>query len=394
MGDAEFQVMNGMAGMFIVEGITDAFPQLANVTEQIILLKDFQNENGSIPAEIDSNQPTNRLINGLLTPTLNMVPGQLQFWRIGNVGSDIWYNIDVSNLTVYEFARDGNRHNNLVPLTALYMPPSSRIEIFIYGPPAGMYVMETMALNTGPNGDCYPQTDLMYVNSAGAPVTQIALPSNIPAVPSLIGLPITTQRVLIFSETADGLTFFLDGLLFNASRVDKVATLGDLEEWEILNTAAELHLFHIHQLAFQVTEVNYQPVPFNGRQDTVTLPFADLITNLPGQVKVLISFANPNVVGTFLYHCHILKHEDVGMMGVMQVNFPSSSTVPPTSAATKTVAPPATTAPVTVPATSAAASISDSTPAPVPVPITPIVNSSATLRLFSLLVVVLFFIVV
>jgi len=377
MGDAEFQVMNGMAGMIIVEGILTPFPTLSAITEQIILLKDFQNMNGSIPTQIDSNQPTNRLVNGLVNPTLSMTPGALQFWRIGNVGSDIWYMIIFgNNLTFYEVARDGNRHNSFVAETSLFIPPSSRIELLIYGPPSGTHVVTTLALTTGPNGDSYPQVDLLTISSSGAPVTPIAIPTNIPVTPSLIGSKITTQRVLIFSETADGLSFFLDGIVFNATRVDKVATFGDIEEWEIFNSAAELHLFHIHQLAFQVTEYNYQPVPFNGRQDTVTLPFADQITNVPGQVKIIIPFTNPNVIGTFLYHCHILRHEDAGMMGVIQVNPASTTLFPPTSAAPATSNAPASAS--NVASASASASASDSTPVPVPVVPVPVSGATAT----------------
>ena len=71
-------------------------------------------------------------------------------------------------------------------------------------------------------------------------------------------------------------------------------------------------MFHIHQLDFQVIEVNGQLSEFIGRQDLVNLP-------VQGTVKILIPFTNPVIVGKFVYHCHIVSHEDNGMMAVIEV---------------------------------------------------------------------------
>jgi FtsP/CotA-like multicopper oxidase with cupredoxin domain len=93
--------------------------------------------------------------------------------------------------------------------------------------------------------------------------------------------------------------------------------LGSLEEWTIRNISGELHVFHIHQLDFQVTEVNGVKQAFIGYQDTVNVPYQ-------GRVKILIPFTNPVIVGKFVYHCHILEHEDKGMMAVIQVRDPNN----------------------------------------------------------------------
>lgn len=95
-----------------------------------------------------------------------------------------------------------------------------------------------------------------------------------------------------------------------------------MEEWTIQNTAREAHVFHIHQLDFQVTEINGETQPFNGYNDVVTLPPAPSNTQ-PSVVKVLIPFTNPVIVGKFVYHCHIIQHEDQGMMSVIQVVDPA-----------------------------------------------------------------------
>ena len=105
---------------------------------------------------------------------------------------------------------------------------------------------------------------------------------------------------------------------------------GTVEDWVVENTALEDHIFHIHQIHFQVLEVNGQPVNDPAIRDTVDLPFWSGSGAYPS-VKLRMDFRDPNIVGTFVYHCHILQHEDAGMMGAIQV-LPSSGLASTTSA--------------------------------------------------------------
>jgi len=116
----------------------------------------------------------------------------------------------------------------------------------------------------------------------------------------------------VFSESADGDTFFVDGRTFDPNRTDTRVKLGAIEEWTIRNESGELHDFHIHQTHFQVTEVNGVPQRFDGYQDIVNVP-------VHGEVKVIIPFTDPVIVGRFVYHCHLLSHEDKGMMATIEV---------------------------------------------------------------------------
>ena len=105
---------------------------------------------------------------------------------------------------------------------------------------------------------------------------------------------------------------------------------GTVEDWVVENTALEDHIFHIHQIHFQVLEVNGQPVNDPAIRDTVDLPYWSGSGPYPS-VKVRMDFRDPNIVGTFVYHCHILQHEDAGMMGAIQV-LPSSGLASTTTA--------------------------------------------------------------
>jgi Multicopper oxidase/Bacterial Ig-like domain (group 3) len=101
---------------------------------------------------------------------------------------------------------------------------------------------------------------------------------------------------------------------------------GDVEDWTVENRAREDHVFHIHQLHFRVLEVNGKPSTDPDFRDTVDLPYWKGSGPYPS-VKLRLDFSGPHIVGTFLYHCHILKHEDMGMMGAIEVLPPGIRTV-------------------------------------------------------------------
>ncbi len=86
------------------------------------------------------------------------------------------------------------------------------------------------------------------------------------------------------------------------------------------NDSDDFHVFHIHQLGFQVVEINGAPVPFTGRVDTVRIPER-------GEVKLRMAFLDEVIVGQFVIHCHVLKHEDKGMMAIVEVYDPRPSAV-------------------------------------------------------------------
>ncbi|CAI8955930.1 multicopper oxidase family protein [Methylocaldum szegediense] len=314
-GLVEAQIFGGMSGALIVEGMLDPFPQLHGIKERILLLKDFQNIGGEIPSEnIDSNAGTTRTVNGLVNPTLKIHPGETQFWRIGNIGADIYYRLKLDDHVLYEIAADGNRHTKRVPREEILLPPASRTEVLIQGGRRGIYQLRTLAVDTGPDGDQYPEVVLATLISEGTAHEPVQLPTEdqFPPVEDLREQPIAQFRSFQFSEDPDTNQFYIDGKQFDPNRIDTRVKLGDVEEWTIENATNEMHVFHIHQLDFQVTEIDGQPVPFVGRQDVVNLP-------VKSRVKILIPFTNPVIVGKFVYHCHIVAHEDNGMMATVEV---------------------------------------------------------------------------
>jgi FtsP/CotA-like multicopper oxidase with cupredoxin domain len=108
---------------------------------------------------------------------------------------------------------------------------------------------------------------------------------------------------------------------------DIVVKQGDVEDWIIENRSTELHAFHIHQLHFLMTAWRDVPVNEPFLRDTVNVPYHDGRTLEYPSVTLRMDFRDPNAVGTFVYHCHLLEHEDGGMMGTIRV-LPADATQP------------------------------------------------------------------
>ncbi len=139
----------------------------------------------------------------------------------------------------------------------------------------------------------------------------------------------TTTRSLYFSEqsigTNGGTQFFITvqgqkPRVFHMSDPPAIVTnTGAVEDWTIENHSGEVHAFHIHQIHFLVMAINGVPVPNPDLQDTVIVPNWTGSGPYPS-VTLRMDFRDPNIAGTFVYHCHILDHEDGGMMAKIQVN--------------------------------------------------------------------------
>src|SRR5262249_55945842 len=170
------QIAGGMSGGLIIGNILAPFPDLAGIPERVMLLKDLKTMDGEPVPDPDPSCPTKRTINGLFNPQLTMQPGQLEFWRIGNIGSNIFYQLSLNKQPFNIIAVDGNLQNQVTTVDTLIIPPGGRIEALVYGPKAGSYQLQAAAFNTGPAGDEYPGQLLATVVSQGPQVTQIPLP--------------------------------------------------------------------------------------------------------------------------------------------------------------------------------------------------------------------------
>ena len=321
-GLSEWEVFNGMSGVMIIEGLLAPFPvALQGITHQVFGLRDLQMINGSIPGNqiIDSDAPTTRFVNGNTQANITMMGNETQLWTLANIGADIFYNLTfVPSLPLYIISVDGQRTNQVVNVSYHVLGPGMRVEFLVVAPDvASEFTLVTQEMNTGPAGDDYPLAQLVQLTVSNSVVAiPVALPdeSSFPAVVDLTTLQITATRQFAFADAGAGFT--INNEAFDMDRVDVTIPLGAVEEWTIVNVAQELHLFHIHQGDFQVTSINGVPVPFTGYQDSVILPINDQNWTT---VTIIFPFNKPYLLGKFVFHCHILAHEDNGMMAVVEV---------------------------------------------------------------------------
>jgi len=341
-GLSEFQVMSGQSGGLIVNGLLDPFPELDGIEEKIMYLKDIQiDDDGNLPPPdmIDSNARTNRVVNGLVNPTLFCQPGETQFWRMANIGADIYYKPELEGHTLLLVARDGNRTTKLIPIPVnenddrlqdeRLFGISSRLEVLVQCGEEGVYKLKTKKIDMGPDGDTYPSKTLLTLVVTGDPVEPITLPTEFPPVENLCDLVSDEKRTFVFSENVKNGTFFIDGRMFDPACINTVVEVGTIEEWTIKNDSQENHQFHIHQTDFVVCSINGEEQEFTGRQDTVNLPFKETEDDPPTEVVVVIDFTDPVICGNFVYHCHIMNHEDNGMMARILANGPLCPDIPP-----------------------------------------------------------------
>lgn len=329
-GITQFQIMSGLSGGIIVGNNLTPFPQLDGITEQVMYLKDIQIVDGMVPSEadIDPSAPTNFTVNGQTNPVITMRPGETQYWQFFNIGANLYYDLVLDGHSFFQIERDGLRQTRTLERTEILMPTASRVGVLVQADRRGTFRLRAREFNTGPAGDMYGGATLLTVKVEGEPVENpivLPIPENqFPPVENLCEAVPDNKRTIVFSETPDGNTFFINDRQFDPERVDTTVTIGGIEEWTVQNISEELHVFHIHQTDFQVCEINGVQQPFNGLQDTINVPYMGQDPGVvgPGEVKIAIDFRNPIIEGKFVYHCHIGEHEDNGMMAVIEAVLP------------------------------------------------------------------------
>jgi FtsP/CotA-like multicopper oxidase with cupredoxin domain len=193
------------------------------------------------------------------------------------------------------------------------LSPASRLEAVVTGPPAGLNTtLRTRCVDTGPDGDPTPAMVLADIVPAqsSSPLQAITVSDRRPASykqPRLAALESSPpQFVATFTEDKKG--FYINGQRFepNAGPMTE-AKVGTYQHWRVVNQTKELHPMHLHQVHFLVYAVNGIRVPNPEWVDTANVPYG-------GSIDMIVDFTNPAIRGMSVFHCHLLNHEDKGMM--------------------------------------------------------------------------------
>jgi len=354
-GISEAAVQGGASGALIVDGIQNVNPEVAGLPQQVLIIRDNPvpgnpNPGGSIPSW-DLSLNFVPISYPALTPAVvQMQPSGKQFWRVLNASADtiidlqIQYDGTPQPLEVVALdgvptgSQDGTSRGKSITETDILLAPGARAEFIITGPASTVQNASLLTLNidTGPDGDNDPTRTIASIQVSNTPpVTRLRVPAN-SALPNrqrfadLDQAKPTAQRQLYFSEVLSDpndpnspTNFFItvDGqtpTLFSPDNPPAIVTRqGSVEDWTIENRSMENHEFHIHQIHFLLMEQNGIPVNNGQYLDMIQVPYWSGSGDYPS-VTVRMDFRGP-LVGDFVYHCHILGHEDNGMMAIIRV---------------------------------------------------------------------------
>jgi FtsP/CotA-like multicopper oxidase with cupredoxin domain len=308
------QILGGMSGGLVVDGFESLFPIVKALPERFLLIKHAElGENNEIIS-----------INGQLNPIVQIQPGEMQFWRIANIGATLFIKFQIEGMPLYALATDGHPLSQPRKMTEFFVGPGQRIDTIAIGPQSGEYFMRTISFQNEAWKKPDPVRQLATIVSSGPETRANAevevLDQRVDGarwIDEVRLAPIARRRTLEYSTTPDRHVFMINGHVMDENRVDQTVKLGDTEEWTVVNTDQQYHNFHIHQTGFLVREVNGVRRNEDSLRDTFSVPPAT--ADGPGVLKVVIPFTDPVIVGRFVYHCHAADHEDKGMMGIVEV---------------------------------------------------------------------------
>ncbi|MEH1056921.1 multicopper oxidase family protein [Micromonospora sp. CPCC 206171] len=309
---SEAQVAGGASGIIIVDGLKKYLPpELRDIPEHVVALKDFQVEGDGIKTEnLDISATTKRTVNGQLNPTIKIRPGETQLWRLANISANIFYQLRLQGQQFQVIAQDANPVNRIFAADTLLLPAGARFDVLVRGGPPGRTQLETLAYNTGAGGDQFPQANLATLVSEGEPRARVPLPTAFAPTEDFRNARVDAKQTVVFSENQATKQFFINGKQFDQNRVDIQSKLNTVEEWTVRNESNEQHTFHVHTNDFQLLSTNGKAQESHGLQDTALLP-------ANGEIVIRIRFAD--YTGKSVLHCHILQHEDAGMMAILNI---------------------------------------------------------------------------
>jgi FtsP/CotA-like multicopper oxidase with cupredoxin domain len=296
-----------------------------------------------------------------------MPAGSTQLWRVLNAATDAYLNLGVIDqrgmpVPLRIVARDGapltddsGRRLNKPPVTGYQLvPPSGRLEFLVPAPPAGEKAyFVTKAVDTGCSGDRVPERRLALVTGAPAEVAPVAVPQSadrpeakpLPDLFSgLLARKTDRTRVIALAEyprpgAQDQTDFYIverkPGAVLRPFEMGGApaftTTAGSVEEWEVENWTNEIHAFHIHQVHFRLLSVNGTAEADPPLLDVVNVPRAsgpDVTSEkgavVPGRVRIKLAFPE-ELAGDIPFHCHLVDHEDNGMMAFVRVLPPKAT---------------------------------------------------------------------
>ncbi|KAA3616775.1 MAG: T9SS C-terminal target domain-containing protein [Calditrichaeota bacterium] len=335
-------VSKGIAGFIIVRDEEEAglnLPRRYGIDDfpLAIQTKTFDND---MEIVVPSNSDSVLLVNATINAVLN-VPAQVVRFRLLDGSSQRVFNIGLSdNKSFYQIGSDGGLLSNSNELTRLQISPGERAEILIdfsslegqtvylksyasefsngiYGAtnPGMGQGMSMTGYNPNPlNGNDFTIVQFNVGSQTDNAITEI--PSSLALVNPLLEASADTTRDFILTATTHGQNalngeFLINDAYFEMNIINEVIPLNNVEVWSITNQSPIAHPFHIHDVQFYILDRNGSAPNLSeqGKKDVVLIKPMETVRF----ITEFKDFANDSV--PYMYHCHMLTHEDQGMMG-------------------------------------------------------------------------------
>ena len=315
-GATEEHVSRGVAGIFIVDDDeASELPHDYGVDDIPVIVQDARfDDDGALELSRGPLSPVGRLgdtmlINGTYAPYLDVRHERVRL-RVVNASAGRTYNVGFSDGRGFELvATDGGQLRAPHATIRVQLSPGERAEIVAAFEPGKRVVLRSYEPELGTNlildrfGGGDDSFDLLEIRAAARLAPSREVPAQLAPAPRS-AQPARTRRVELNGRAINGETM-------DMARIDEVAAPGSTEVWEVRNADATPHNFHLHGVTFRVLELDGSPPPpqLAGPKDTVYVT--------PGtSMRILIDFPDyADAHHPYMFHCHVLAHEDSGMMG-------------------------------------------------------------------------------
>jgi bilirubin oxidase len=316
------QVAKGLYGALVVLPARPSEDPLAGIRDRLLILSDnrfkpdgsvdlpdHMSPEGHVDAE-NGREGNVLFVNGQTMPAISIRPGELQRLRIINSSAARIYRLAIPGQKLIHVGSDGGLFATPREEDELLVANSERVEILVRGgAPGSRVVLQTLPYDrydphTRPADWNQPHDLLELRTSTDAPVPAMTVPTALRVIQAIDTKLVAARRTLVFSQ---GL---INGKAMDMKRVDVSARLNTTEIWQVENVVAMDHPFHLHGFRFQVIDRDGVPEPYVSWKDSVNVP-------KHGKVRVAVRFED--FPGRWMFHCHILDHEDMGMMGILLI---------------------------------------------------------------------------
>ncbi len=306
------QVFAGLYGAIVVDSA-----DWEESAPRVVVISDTTIEQGRVAKVSGADRMSGRigetlLVNGGVSPRLESGAGTVERLLVVNACASRYLDLELGGTPMSLRGFDSGSFGRSREVERLLLVPGSRADVVVTMPEEPVELV-ARAYDAGAGGmmGSAAVADAVVLTLAPVPGADMASAVVAPAASSaatndLRGSAVTHARTLTF--TMGGMRFLIDGRAFDPERTDQEVKLGTVEEWTLRNGTGMAHPFHLHVWPMQIVRVGGRSVEGVDVRDVV---------NVPAGQEVVVRIAFDQLPGRTVYHCHILDHEDQGMMGVV-----------------------------------------------------------------------------